>query len=111
MQLVNKQNDFSRGAFNFPAEFRSRKNRSQVEREQGFVLQAFRNVAGDDPLGKTFGDGGFANARFADEDRVVFRAPREHLPPPPNFLIPANARIKLVLRARSVRFSVYFSSD
>lgn len=58
--------------FEFAAVLRAGDKRAHVEREDGFVLQAFGHVAAHDALRESFNDGGFAHAGFADEDGVVF---------------------------------------
>ena len=56
-------------------------------------LQRFGHVAVDDPLGEAFDDRRLADAGLADDDRVVLRAPREHLHDAADFLVPADHRI------------------
>ena len=48
--------------------------RAQVERDDPLVLQRLRHIAADDPLGEPLGDRGLADARLADQDRVVLRS-------------------------------------
>ena len=82
MQLVNEENDaavpgFDFGEdrfeafFEFAAVFGARHQRAHVEREQRAVLETFGHVATNDALGETFGDGGFTDARFTDQNRIV----------------------------------------
>ena len=47
---------------------------THVQRQQLALLQRFRHVALDDALGQSLDHGGLADARFADQDRVVFGA-------------------------------------
>ncbi len=49
--------------------------RPKVEREQLLVVQALRHVAVDDALGEALDEGGRADARLADQHRVVLGAP------------------------------------
>ena len=49
--------------------------RAHIESQELLVLQAFRHVAVDDALRKTFDDGRLADAGFADQHRIVFGAP------------------------------------
>ena len=51
--------------------------RAHIQREDRFVLQSLGHIPAHDPLGQTFGDGGFANARLADQDGVVLGLARE----------------------------------
>jgi hypothetical protein len=44
------------------------------------VAQALRHLAIDDTLGQAFDDGGFADARLADQYRVVFGAALRAIP-------------------------------
>ena len=44
--------------------------------EQLLVAQALRHVAVHDAERQAFGDGGLADARLADENRIVLRAAR-----------------------------------
>ncbi len=48
--------------------------RAHVEGEQAFVLQAVRHIAIDDAQGQALGDGGFTDAGFTDQDRIVLCA-------------------------------------
>ena len=64
----------------------------------------FRHIAGDDPLGQPFDDGGLADARLADQRRVVLGAPRQDLHDPVDLGCPPDERTELVRsRAASVR--------
>ena len=51
----------------------------QVEREDAFVFKKGRDVLVDDPLGEALDDGGFADARFADQDRIILCPAAEYL--------------------------------
>ena len=46
---------------------------------------------------EAFDDRGLANARFANEHRVVLRAPREHLDHAADLFVPADDRVQLVM--------------
>ena len=76
--------------------------RAHVEGEDLLVLQPFRHVAADDALRQAFDDGRLADARLADEHRVVLGAAREHLDDAADFLVAADDRIELAL-ARQLR--------
>src|SRR4029453_13436515 len=71
--------------------------RSHVERDDFLVLQAFRYVVAHDTLGEPFNHGGLAHTGLADEHRIVFRAPGQHLDDAPDFLVAADHRIELAL--------------
>ena len=60
-------------------------------------LQRLGHVVGDDLLGEPFDDRGLADAGLADEDRVVLRAPRQHLHDAFDLPVPPDHRIELVL--------------
>ncbi len=61
------------------------------------MLQAFRHIAIDNPLGQAFHNGGFANARFADQGRVILGPARQDLDDPPDFFITPDDRVHLSL--------------
>ena len=83
------------------AEFRARDQRAHVERHQPLVAQALGHVAIDDAQRETFGDGGLADAGFADEHGIVLGAPRQHLDGAADFLVAADDRIELAVARRS----------
>ena len=66
---------------------------SEIEGQKPLVPQRFGDVANDDALGQAFDDRRLADSRLADDDRVVFRPPREDLHDAANLLIPADHRI------------------
>jgi hypothetical protein len=59
------------------------------------VLQSLGHILIDYAPGESFDDGGLADARLADEDRIVLGAPRKHLNDPPDFLVASDHRIEL----------------
>ena len=61
------------------AEPRPREQRRGVEREDLRVLQDRRHVVLQQALGEPFGERGLADARFADEHRVVLAPPAQDL--------------------------------
>ena len=112
MQFINEENDlaltggdfFEEGFepfFKFPAILRAGHHAAEVHADDAFVLQRIRHVAGYDAPGESFGDSSLADARFADEHGIVFRAAAEHLHDTADFLIASDHRIDLPLaRAR-----------
>jgi hypothetical protein len=76
--------------------------RAHVERDDPLVLEPLGNVAALDAAGEPFDDRGLADARLADEHRVVLRAARQDLDDAPDFLVAADDRIELLL-ARHLR--------
>ena len=71
--------------------------RAQVERQHLLVLQALRHVALDDAMRQALDDGGLADARLADQHRIVLGAARQHLDGAPDLLVAADHRIELAL--------------
>ena len=82
------------------AELRARDHRAHVEREHPLVLQVLRHVAGDDLLREPFGDRRLADARLADDHRVVLRAAVQDLHHPLDLVLAADHRVELVLARR-----------
>jgi len=77
------------------AVLRAGDHRAEVEGQHALVLEAFGNVALDDAVREAFDDGGLADARFADEHRIVLRASREHLDHAADLLIAADDWVEL----------------
>ena len=75
----------------------ARDQRAHVQRENGLVLQLLGDILLHDSLGKPLGNGGFANAGFADENGVVLRLPGQDTNNIPDFLIPSDHRVHLLL--------------
>ena len=73
----------------------SGQQRAHVERKDGRFGQDAGHVAFDDALGQAFGDRGFAHARIADIERIVLRAPAQHLDRAVDLAFAADQRIDL----------------
>ena len=58
-------------------------------------FEPFGHVARDDALREPFRDRGLADARLADQHRVVLRAAREHLDRAPDLLVAADHGVEL----------------
>ena len=108
MNFVDKENDLSvrffdvgqhrfQPLFKFAPVFGTRQEGGKIQREQALALQAFRHFAIDDALRQPFHNGGFADARLADEDGVVFVAPLQDLHGAADFFVAANHRVNLAL--------------
>ena len=69
--------------------------RAHVEGDDALVLQPLGHVAADDPLGQALDDRRLADARLADEHRVVLGAAGQHLDDPAHLLVAADDRIEL----------------
>ena len=68
---------------------------ADVQRQDALVEQRLRNVARDDALGQALGDGRLADARLADQRRVVLGAAAEDLDDALDLLLAADDRIDL----------------
>ncbi len=106
VQLVDEQNDlplrighFFQERFQtilkFAAELRARDHRPDVHRDDPFVLERIGHVAADDAPRQAFHDCSFADARIADQHRIIFRPAREHLHDAPDFVVASDYRINL----------------
>ena len=71
--------------------------RAHVERDDLLVLETLGHVLADDALGEAFDDRRLADARLADEHRIVLGAAREHLDDAADLLVAADDRIELAL--------------
>ena len=106
VQLVDEEDDLALGVRDLREDglqpllelapvLRAREQRADVERPDPLALEAFGHVAGDDPLCEALGDCGLADARLADQDRVVLRPAREHLDDAADLLVASDHRIEL----------------
>ena len=106
MQLVDEQDDLALGVLDLlqnrleaflelAAVLGAGDQRAQVERDDLLVLERLRHVAADDALGQTLGDGRLADARLADQDRVVLGAAGQDLDDAADLLVAADDRIEL----------------
>src|ERR1700674_1869824 len=62
-----------------------------------FVFERLGNITLRDPLSKPFGDGRLADARLANQDRVVLRPAGEDLDDAPDLLLATDDRVELAL--------------
>ena len=89
VELVDEQDDVAalgdllhhllQALLELAAVLRARDQRGEVERVDLLVLQELRHLVGGDPRGEALDDGGLADARLADQHRVVLLAAREDL--------------------------------
>ena len=89
MNLVDEEDDVAAGAdlfqhflesfFEVSAVAAAGDQCSEVERVELLVGERLGHFVGHDALRETFDDGGLADARFADQHRVVLRAAGENL--------------------------------
>ncbi len=79
------------------AELGAGDQRAHVEREDALVLQALGHLAVDDAQREALDDGGLADARLADQHRVVLGAPLQHLDGAADLVVAADHRIELAV--------------
>ena len=108
MQLIDKQNNLSVTVFHF---FKncfqsflklapilcSCNERSHIKRKDRLIFQTFRNVATDDPLGKSFYNRCFSDSRLSDKHRIIFRLTGKNTDHISDLLITADHRIKFLI--------------
>ena len=105
VELVDEQDDLAFGVgdlledrlqplLELAAIFRTGDERTHVERDDSLVLEPFGDIAADDAAGEPFDNRRLADARFADEDRIVLRPPRQHLDDASDFLVSTDHRIE-----------------
>ena len=120
MDFVDEQQDLAFGRnyffdhgfqplFELALVLRSGDQRAHIQRINLFASQILRDVAVDDPVRDSFGDGRFADARFADQDRVVFGSPRQDLQYPPDLLVPADHRVEFAFAGLFVQVDRVFA--
>ena len=86
--------------FELPAVLRAGDDQRDVERQDALVGEEVRHVAVDDLLREPFDDRRLADARLADEHRVVLGAAAEHLLHALELVVAPDERIELVLHRR-----------
>ena len=84
----------------FAAIFGAGDERAEIERQELLVVEAFRHVTIDDAQSETLDDRGLADARLADQHRIVLGPPRQHLDGAADLLIAADDRIELAVARR-----------
>ena len=92
--LMSSSTALSRSS-NSPRYFDPGDHRAEVERDDGLVAQALRHVARDDALGQALDDRGLADARLADQHRVVLGATAQHLHDATNLVVAPDNRVEL----------------
>ena len=108
MQLINKQNDVAFALFDFvqnrlqtflkfAAVLCTGDQRAHIQRENSLVFQRTRHITAHNTLCQTFCDGGLADARFADQNRIVLGFTRQNPDDVTNLIISADDRIHLFL--------------
>ena len=108
VQLIDKKDNLPLRVLNFfqhclepvfklTAILRASQHRSEVESHESLVPQRLGDVAGNDPLCQALDNRGFADARFTDQYRIIFRAPGEDLNGPSYFIVATDHRIQFAL--------------
>ncbi len=104
VELINKDDgvlilhqlfhDGLEALFELAAILGSSNDQRKVEREDALVGQERRHVAIGDALGEAFHNGGFADARFADQNGIVFGAAAQNLDHTFELVIASDQRIQ-----------------
>ena len=81
--------------FEFAAILGSRDHRAEIQRDDAFSLQRFRNIAGNDALRQPFDNRGLADAGLANQDGIVLGSARQNLNHAADFFVAPNHRIEL----------------
>src|SRR5213596_2235698 len=107
MQLVDEENDVAalgdllhhllEALLELAAVLGTGDERGQVERVDLLVLQQLRHLAARDALSEALDHGGLADARLADQHRVVLGAAREDLHDPLDLVLTADDGVELAL--------------
>ena len=93
------------------AVLRARDDQRDVERQNALVTEEVRHVAADDLLREPFDDGRLADARLADEHRVVLRAAAQHLLDALELDVTADERVELVLHRGFGQIATEFGEE
>ncbi len=107
MELIDKEDDLPVGFLDFlqnrletllefAAVFCAGDERTHIQGEDIFILQGFRYVPLDDPLGKPLDGGGFAYAGIADQNRIIFGFSGKDTDDVPDLAVPADDGVKLL---------------
>ena len=80
--------------------FRPGNERAHIERQKFLVFQTLGHVAVDDAQRQALDDRGLADARLADQHRIVLGPARQHLNRSADFLVAPDHRIELAVASR-----------
>ena len=86
--------------FELPAILRSRHDQRKIERKDALVREERRNIAVGNALRQAFDDRRLAHAWFADQHRIVLRAPAKDLNGALEFAVSSYQRIELAFHRR-----------
>ncbi len=81
----------------FTAELGAGDQGTHVQRQQALVLEAVGYLTIDDALGQALGDGGLADAGFADQHRIVLGPALQDLDGAADLVVPADHRVELAV--------------
>ena len=108
MQLIDKQNNLSlalldlvkhrfQSLFELAAVLRARHQSAHIQGKQFLVLQALRDIAAHDTLCQSFDNGCLTDARFTNQNRVVFRLSGENHNHVTDLTVTTDDRIELLI--------------
>ena len=108
VQLVDEEDHLALGRLNFlehglepllefAAEFRAGDQRAHVEHDDPTMPEALRHVAAHDTLGQPFDDRGLADARVADQHRIVLGPTGQDLNDAADLVVAPDDRVELAL--------------
>ena len=108
MQLIDEQHDVAvrmphlvqhvlQTLLKLATELRARHQRPHIQRMNTRLAQPLRHVSRDDSLRQPLSDGRLANARLADDHRIVLGAARQDLHHALNLHLPTDNRIQLAI--------------
>ena len=111
VDLIDEEDHLSIGAFHLVDDalesllklaliLRSGNQRPHVKGVKLLVPKVLRHIAPHDTAGKALGDGGLADARLTDQDRVILRPAAEYLQHTPYLIVPTDHRVELALASR-----------
>ena len=98
LALLERVDDRLEALFEIAAEFGAREERAHVEREDARRCERLGHLLFVDAQRDAFDDGRLADARVADEERVVLAAAREDLDGALDLVLAADERIDVTLR-------------
>ena len=82
--------------------------RAHVERINGGFRQNLRRFALDNLFRQTFGNGGFANTRITDQERVVLAAAAQHLNAAFHLIMATYQRVNIAIMRLFVQINAIF---
>ncbi len=95
-QFANFFHDGFDAFLELPAVLGSCDHEGEIEGDDFFIAENFRNVARGDLLGEALDDGGFTDTSFTDKDGIVFGAATEDLDDSFDFIFAADDGIEFI---------------